>query len=92
MAAYVPRALLATTTPGSSTAVTVAQGPLSGGFITNPAAATLFVDLTKAAGVAQTGTTVGLATGQTFYIPPLNGNVSVSVNAAAAQAIVGEVW
>jgi hypothetical protein len=95
MAAYVPRALLASVVPVGGTAVLVAQGPLSGGYITNPAAATenLLVDMVGVPGLLPVGTTTALIAGQTFYIPPLNGNVFVRVNAATtAHAFNGEVW
>jgi hypothetical protein len=92
MAAYVPRALLTYNIVTGGTSVLVAQGPLSGGFITNPVAGTLFLDMVGVPGISAVGTTVGLSQNQTFYIPPLNGNVFVRVNAAAAQAFVGEIW
>lgn len=99
MAAYVPRALLANSAPANQSAVIVAQGPLSGGFITNSAAAggNLLVDMvttpiTLGGGGSQT--TFAIQPGQTFYIPPLNAGVTVRVSSGILQVmgIIGAIW
>lgn len=88
-----PNAAVAT----GGTAVTVATGPIKGGFITNGAnaasqcigaAENLYVDMVGTPGSTDAnakGTTVLLQNGQTFYLPPLVKGITVKVNAATSS-------
>lgn len=66
------------------TAVQAAPANVNGGFITNPASATetLFVDPVGAAGLAASGTTFGLAPGQSWSLIP-GQTTPTTVNAAS---------
>jgi hypothetical protein len=98
MPAYVPRPLLANAVAlgGSGNSTLLAVGPLSGGFITNPVGTAnepLFIDMVGVPNLLGTGTTASIQPGQTFSIPPLNGNVSIRAAAGTTgHTISGEVW
>lgn len=74
------------------TPVTVMYGPVQGGMVVNPLDAggqgiaspeTLFIDIVNPAALSETATTIPLAPGQSFTIPPGQAT-NVSVNAATA--------
>lgn len=84
----------ASATPGASVQVlAITAGSVTGGgFINNPAAASLFVNPTGlACTVTAGGAILELTQGQSFIIPPglVNG---ITVNAVAAQAFTAVVW
>lgn len=100
-----PAALLTNSVAVAATAVTVITGPCNGGFITNPlnaaaqgiaVAENLYLDMVGVPGATDAlafGSTVIIAPGGSFNIPPLNAGVNVKVNAASAgHKISGEVW
>jgi hypothetical protein len=95
-AGYTPAAATATTITTGGTAVTVLTGPIAGGVISNPftaagqgiaTAENLYISLigtplaTEAGGV---GSTLTLAPGESYNIPPLASGVTLKANAATS--------
>lgn len=101
---FTPSALVTSQIAVGGTAVQVAAGPISGGFITNPAsdasqgvtAEPLYVDIVAAPGstdATANGTTIKLDPGGTFVIPAMATGTQVRVNAATtAHQFSGAKW
>ncbi|MGH7095605.1 MAG: hypothetical protein ACREFB_18995 [Stellaceae bacterium] len=102
---YQPRALDISVITTGGTAVIAVTGPIAGGWISNPpnlasqkiaAAENLYLDMTAAPGdadAAGNGSTIIIASGDTFALPALLPKVKVYINAATSgHTVSGEVW
>ena len=102
---YVPQQLEGNTVVSGGVAITVASGPINGGFVMNPASSSgqgisasenVYLDMVNSPGSvdsAGNGTTMVLSAGEVFSLPSLGGGVIVRVNAATSgHKLAGEVW
>lgn len=102
---FTPAAGASSTIAVGGTAVTIAEGPINGGWITNPpdlvaqaiaAAENLYVDMVAVPGstdATANGTTTLLVPGQSYSIPPLADGVLVRANAATSgHRLTVVVW